>query len=59
MSCPYIKSIDQKHIRGCGLRVNRTATPSGSSVYYPPCTEACYNGDYTKCPFYIPPKEAS
>ena len=58
-TCPNAKPIDHEHIRGCGPRVNRTATPNGASVYYPPCTEACYNGDYTKCPFYRAPKEAS
>jgi len=58
MTCPYAKPIGCDHIRGCGLRVNRTATTNGVSVYYPPCTEQCYNGDYTGCPFFIAPKEA-
>ena len=56
VTCPYAKQIGQTHIRGCGLKVNRTSTANGVSVYCPPCTEACYNGDYKKCPFY--PKEA-
>ena len=59
MTCPHAEQIDLKHIRGCGPKVTRTVTPTGVSVYYPPCTEQCYNGDYTRCPNYAVPKEAS
>ena len=58
MTCPQAKDIGSDSIRGCGLRANRTVTLNGVSVYYPPCTETCYNGEYTECPFYVVPKEA-
>jgi len=59
MTCPHAQPIEYKHILGCGLKTTRTVTPSGVSVYHMPCAEQCYNGDYTKCPFYRAPKEAS
>jgi len=54
MTCPYAKEIGYEHIRGCALTPNK----GGNSSYLSPCTEACYNGDYKKCPVYREPEEA-
>jgi len=56
MTCPYAKDMGYEYIKGC------TVTPkeqggTGGSMYLRPCTMACYNGDYTKCPVYVEPKE--
>jgi len=53
MICPYAKDIGNDHIRGCSVKPNKMGTEKGGiTTYYMPCTETCYNGDYTQCPYY-------
>jgi len=52
MTCPYAKDIGGGLLRGCTAKPNKLGTGSGVTTYYPPCTEACYNGDYENCPLY-------
>ena len=53
MTCPYAKDIGYEHIKGCSLTPKEQGMDGVSSTYLSPCTEACYNGDYTKCPNYM------
>jgi len=57
MICPYAKDMGRGTLRGCTVKPNHLGTGSGSTTYLMPCAEACYNGDYKRCPFYREPEE--
>lgn len=57
MTCPYAKPIGYDHIRGYNVKPNRMIFVDGITTQFTPCTEACYLGDYTQCPFYREPEE--
>ena len=56
-SCRYAKDIGHGTLRGGTVQPTHLGIAHGSTTYLMPCTEACYNGDYTKCPVYREPEE--
>ena len=53
--CPHATKINTGNtVYGCGARPNRMIAGSTYKTYLPPCTKACAEGDYEKCPWFPP-----
>jgi len=57
VTCPQAKDIGSDSIRGCSATARRMSAGNNFTTYRTPCTEACYNGNYTECPTYKESKE--